>query len=201
MERSPHTHFFLCKLVPKQKATDMCDPEMLDYFSSFPTIILKMHLVYRKHVYRVYLYHWHGQSKEIVWLIWRFFKRYAFSLNLGSCAPIKRKKRKKFFFVFCYFSMNYVTVSQIKPCLNNSNRILSQKLILSSKNSKFSKFRKFQSAKKRHISKFLNEKWLDIMEMSWGSNNKSWGWIFEVFDYAQILFKECYLPQICDFWV
>ena len=73
--------------------------------------------------------------------------------------------------------------------------------MFSSKNSKYQKFQKLPSAEKRDISKFLNKKWLEIMEMSWGSINKSWEWIFGVFDYAQILFKECNLPQIFDFWV
>ena len=73
--------------------------------------------------------------------------------------------------------------------------------MFSPKNSKYQKFQKSPSAEKRDISKFLNKKWLDIMEMSWASNNKSWEWILGVFDYAQILFKECNLLRICDFWV
>ena len=138
----------------------MCNLEMLDYSTCLPTVILKMHLAYGKHVYGVYLCHWHAQSQETVWLIWRFFKRYAFSFNLQSCAPIKRKKWKEFFFVFCYFSMNYVNVSQIKPCLNMSNRILSEKLMFSSKNSKFSKFPKIQK-----VSEPLKTTYFKIFEL------------------------------------
>ena len=56
--------------------------------------------------------------------------------------------------------MNYVTVSQIKPCLNMSNRILSEKLMFSSKNSKFSKFPKIQK-----VSEPLKTTYFKIFEL------------------------------------
>ena len=104
------------------------------------------------------LWKWAGQattSHEIGF--WGFLTTLRFWL--------KGKDGRNFFFVFCYFSIDYVTVSQIKPCLNDSNLILCKKLMFSSKNSKYQKFIKLLSAKKRDISKFLNKKWLEIVEM------------------------------------
>ena len=130
-----------------------------------------------------------------------FWRVMPFASICSPVHPLKGKDGRNFFFVFCYFSIDYVTLSQIKPCLNDSNWFLSKKWMFSPRNSKYPKFQKSPSAEKRDISKFLNIKWLNIMEMSWASNNKSWEWILGVFDYAQILFKECNLLQICDFWV
>ena len=45
--RSPYLHFFLCKLVPKQKGANTYDLEMLAYSSSWPTVRPKMHLAHR----------------------------------------------------------------------------------------------------------------------------------------------------------
>ena len=56
--------------------------------------------------------------------------------------------------------MNYVTVSQIKPCLKMSYRILSEKLMFSSKNSKFSKFPKIQK-----VSEPLKTTYFKIFEL------------------------------------